>query len=186
MNFEDVATLLRPAIYHYCRRFLRDNDRAEDMTQETLIRAMGAWRDKIFENDEHVRAWFFVIARHCCLNERRTASRTIPMSVRDAMPSGEIRERGGEPYVEREVLARLEWEYIESLLARIPDSPRRVLLLNAIGFGEMATARILFLPYEDVISHLRCGRIALRTLADEEWVVWMSEKYLHSKSNNVK
>jgi RNA polymerase sigma factor (sigma-70 family) len=182
MEFEDAVTLFRPVVYRYCRRFLRDGDRAEDATQEVFVRAMDLWHGKVFEDDEHIRAWLLTIARFRCLNDARSASRTIPLSVYEKMPSGSIRGPGGNPYVEREVLSRLEWENVRALLDKFDDDRRNVLLLNAEGFHDMEICRALHLPYDDVISHLRHGPAAVRALADEEWIAWITEKYLRTKS----
>ncbi len=60
------------AILRYALRLTGDRARAEDVVQETLLRA---WQhpEVTDENERSARAWLFTVARHLIIDERRSA-----------------------------------------------------------------------------------------------------------------
>ncbi|NOT33229.1 MAG: sigma-70 family RNA polymerase sigma factor [Candidatus Eisenbacteria bacterium] len=65
---EAASELLRRyhrQVYLWCFRYVRDPDRAMDLTQDVLLRAYRAMSS--FEGRSRFSSWLFVIARNCCL-----------------------------------------------------------------------------------------------------------------------
>ncbi len=64
-----------PALFRYLLRITGDYSFAEDVVQESLLRA---WKNpKILEqSDESARAWLFTVARNLVIDDRRSARRT--------------------------------------------------------------------------------------------------------------
>ena len=60
----------RPMLLRFCRGYLGDRDAAEDVAQETLVRALSRR-----EAPDNLRAWLFTIARNLCHNRLRGAGR---------------------------------------------------------------------------------------------------------------
>jgi RNA polymerase sigma-70 factor (ECF subfamily) len=59
------------ALWRYAWRLTGDRGRAEDVVQETLLRA---WqRPHILDNGQSARAWLFTVARNMIIDERRSA-----------------------------------------------------------------------------------------------------------------
>lgn len=60
------------ALWRYALRLTGDRARAEDVVQETLLRA---WRhpDVTADADRSARAWLFTVARNLIIDERRSA-----------------------------------------------------------------------------------------------------------------
>lgn len=56
-------------IYLWCFRYVRDHERALDLTQEVLLSAFGKLPDYVHR--AHFTSWLFIIARNCCLSELR-------------------------------------------------------------------------------------------------------------------
>jgi RNA polymerase sigma-70 factor (ECF subfamily) len=61
------------AVYLWCFRYVRDHERALDMSQEVLLSAYQRMGE--FEGRAAFSSWLFVIARNRCLNEMRNDSR---------------------------------------------------------------------------------------------------------------
>ena len=71
------------ALWGYCLRLTgQDRARAEDVVQETLLRA---WRhhDRLEESRGSVRAWLFTVARNIVIDEWRTRRSRSELSVAD-------------------------------------------------------------------------------------------------------
>lgn len=63
-------------IFRFCVRYLRETERAKDLTQETFIRVFTA-RSR-FDAGRKFRPWVLCIARNLCLNELKRKS-LVPM-----------------------------------------------------------------------------------------------------------
>src|ERR1700755_3349461 len=78
------------ALWGHCLRLTHhDRARAEDVCQETLLRA---WRNAslLDESQGSVRAWLFTVARNIVIDEARTKR------ARSEIPMGELPEPGGD------------------------------------------------------------------------------------------
>ena len=59
------------ALWRYAVRLTGDQARAEDVVQETLLRA---WQHpEVTDGDRSARAWLFTVARNMIIDERRSA-----------------------------------------------------------------------------------------------------------------
>jgi RNA polymerase sigma-70 factor (ECF subfamily) len=91
-TFEQLAEPLRRELKVHCYRMLGSVHEAEDLVQETYLRA---WRSfDSFEPGTSMRAWLYRIATNACLNalaSRKSAQRLLPDQLRGAteqMPPG--------------------------------------------------------------------------------------------------
>jgi len=113
--FQQLVEPHRPELRLHCYRMLGSLDDAEDLVQETFLRA---WRavDR-FEGRASVRSWLYRIATNACLNalaSRATARRVLPEAV--GPPAVEM--PGSEPATE------IPWlePYPDAALEGVPDT----------------------------------------------------------------
>ena len=71
--FDDVVAAHHPEIYRYLRRLTFRASEADDLAQETFLRAYRAWQT--LAPDANVRAWLFAIATNLARNHFRAESR---------------------------------------------------------------------------------------------------------------
>jgi RNA polymerase sigma-70 factor (TIGR02960 family) len=75
-DFSALAERHRRELHVHCYRMLGNYDDAEELVQETLLRA---WRKRdSFDGGENLRAWLYKIATNACLDAIRARKRRIP------------------------------------------------------------------------------------------------------------
>ncbi|HUU22652.1 MAG TPA: RNA polymerase sigma factor [Phycisphaerae bacterium] len=148
-----------PAVRRYLFGLCRDWDRAEDLAQETLLKA---WRGRAgFDGRAEVRTWVFRIARNHWLDQlrrRRGRPRVDTMGE-----EGTYATDGPSPQaaVQRGELA----EAIERAMAALPDPQREALALReSEGLTFAQIGEVLGIPPATAKSRVR---YALLKLADE-------------------
>jgi RNA polymerase sigma-70 factor (ECF subfamily) len=164
---DDEAELLRAlhaehgdALFaHAVRLCGGDRQRAEDLVQETLLRA---WRhpEALDPDRGSVRAWLFTTARHLAIDAWRRRSVRVNEVITDALP---------EPPAEDETDRAVEAWTVAEALARLTPAHREVLLECFYRGRSVAEAAVrLGVPAGTVKSRthyaLRSLRLALEEL----------------------
>ena len=179
-RFEAEAMPLLDGMYGAALRLTRNPSDAEDLLQETFMRAFGAFHT--FEPGTNLKAWLYRILMNTYISSYRKAKRspqTVPTD--DVEPFSYIRslaEDGGRT-PETEVLDRIPDEEVKRALEELPDQFRMaVLLADVEGFSYKEIADITETSIGTVMSRLHRGRKALqkalwqyardRGLVDEE------------------
>ncbi|MEP6463704.1 MAG: sigma-70 family RNA polymerase sigma factor [Frankiaceae bacterium] len=150
------------ALLLYALRLLDgDRPRAEDLVQETLLRA---WRhpDALAADRGAVRPWLFTVARHLAVDAHR-ARRARPVEVGDAalaaIPSDDVLDR-----------ALQAWQVADALATLGPD--HRAVLLETYYRGRSVAeaAAVLGIPPGTVKSRTFYALRALRLVFEERGV----------------
>ena len=71
--FDDIVYRYQQPVQNFLRRYLRDRDRMEDLTQEVFIRVYKS-RER-YQPTAKLRTWLFTIATRLALNEIRSIRR---------------------------------------------------------------------------------------------------------------
>ena len=147
-------------LWAYVVRLTGDRARAEDVVQETMLRA---WRRGIADGDTggSARAWLFTVARHLVVDEARSA-RARHESSTDRLPEGSV---------EDQVDALFESLLVADGL-RALSAEHRAVVLRAY-YGRLTVAEIaaeLAIPIGTVKSRLHYGLRALRLALQERGV----------------
>ncbi len=119
-------------LYRWLYRMTRDRHTAEDLTQETFLKALGAVQS--FRPGSNFRAWVFRIGHNNFVNQKRSERRTKHQLPEDAAAP----DVGG---VEITTENREALEVIHQAVADLPDDFRSALLLRVeegLSFREVA------------------------------------------------
>src|SRR6266498_1674027 len=149
------------ALYGLARRLTGRSGDAEDLVQETLIRALRA-APKLPEGS-HVKAWLFRILRNAFYDLYRGQKHHRDI---DSVEDGEIMVEPnwlrGDAELDR--LRGVVAREIEAAMAKLADESKTVLLLDVEGFTEAEIADIMDCPVGTVKSRLMRARMSLRKL----------------------
>jgi RNA polymerase sigma-70 factor, ECF subfamily len=142
-----------PALRRYVGRFCPDGAGADDIVQETFIRA---WRHlpQLSSEDFPVRPWLFRVARNLLIDADR-AARSRPVTVRP-QPAEEGRDDTGLDRV-------LDHQLVSGALHQLSPAHRAVLVETFYGGRTLAkVARQLGIPDGTARSRLHYALQALR------------------------
>ena len=167
-RFEEEALTHAEQLYRIAVRLTGGRQVAEDLVQDTYLRAFRAWRS--YRPGTNLAAWLATIMRNANLDELRRQSRRPVQEPLDDDGDYYLYNRLAEasPQPQDEVLARLSGTAIVSALADLPPNFREVVVLVDVGdFTYADAAGILGIPIGTVMSRLYRGRRLLkRALAD--------------------
>jgi RNA polymerase sigma-70 factor (ECF subfamily) len=143
-----------PALRRFARALSRDAETADDLVQDTLVRALRA--EHLFHGGD-LRTWLFTILLNLDRNRRRGLSRRPVLAViEDADPPAEPGSDGTGRDIQRG-------------LSLLPSEQREVLLLVALeGMSYREAADVQGVPIGTVMSRLSRARTTLRTHIDGE------------------
>lgn len=145
-----------PALRRYARALTHDPDRADDLVQDCLERAIrkrGLWRPS-----GSVRSWMFRILLNVYRNDLRRLRRSLaPLSL-EALP-------GSDPVGPDVQPGRLALAETARAMQALPDEQREALLLVAVEEMSYAeAAAVLTIPVGTLMSRLARARATLRDL----------------------
>lgn len=133
-------------VYVWCYRVVRDHNRALDLAQETLINAYRGL--DAFEGRSGFGSWLFMIARHRCVSEIRSASRRkgeeiLPDDLADPGPSPDeiLESRTDEEEVLELIRRRLDPVEQEALWLRCFEGLPVDEITHLLGIGASTGAR---------------------------------------------
>jgi RNA polymerase sigma-70 factor, ECF subfamily len=149
-EFGEVALPQTRNLLRFARRLTADQAAAEDLVQETLMRA---WRGfDQFRGGTNARAWLFRILLNNFYGQGRKGRLTlVPLGQTDKAGAG-----GG--------VAALE---VKQALANLPVEQRTVLMLGVVeGFTCREMSEMLHIPIGTVMSRMSRARQAMRSQLD--------------------
>jgi RNA polymerase sigma-70 factor (ECF subfamily) len=163
-RFEAEALPLLPGLYSAAFRLTRNAADAEDLVQETFLRAYRGFHQ--FEPGTNLKAWLYRILTNTFINSYRKKQREPQTDSLDETEDwylySRMAERGTEPSAETSVIESLPDEDVQEALSSLPEQFRiAVLLADVEGFSYKEIADITGVPIGTVMSRLHRGRKAL-------------------------
>jgi RNA polymerase sigma-70 factor (ECF subfamily) len=140
-----------PRLRRFARVLARQTDVADDLVQETLLRAIAARNQ--FQEGTNLRAWLFTILRHARAAAVRRAARS-PMVHPEILPDAPV--SGGQE--ERQSMHDVANAYVR--LSPIHREALWVVVVEGLDYAD--AARVLGVPAGTLRSRLSRAREQLR------------------------
>ena len=166
--FEAEALASLDSLYRTARRLSRDQAEAEDLVQETYLKAFRA-ADR-FEPGTNLRAWLFTILHNTARNRARDRARDAVIVDTEAVERAAEQDPRGSPGVPGTPVETPETLLVRAALApelqaaidELPDSFRQAVWLRDVEeFSYSEIADMLEIPIGTVMSRISRGRKAL-------------------------
>ena len=167
-TFADQAMDLMPSLYAAALRMTRNPADAEDLVQETYLRAYRGFGG--FQEGTNLKAWLYRILTNTYINSYRAKKRRPDETDLDEVEDLYLYRRIGGleaamagRSAEDELLDRFTDTEVKEALESLPENFRMaVLLADVEGFAYKEIADILDIPIGTVMSRLHRGRKALQ------------------------
>jgi RNA polymerase sigma-70 factor (ECF subfamily) len=152
-GFRDDIEATIPALRRYARALTRDADTADDLVQDTLVRALRS--ERLFLGGD-LRSWLYTILTNLNRNRRRSLARRPPFTeLLDTSTEASGTEAEGRDIVRA--------------LAGLAEDQRSVLLLVMLeGLSYREVAEIQGVPIGTVMSRLARARAYVKQSLDGE------------------
>ncbi len=170
-RFENEALPLLSTIYAGAYRLTQDPTSAEDLTQETFLKAYAAFHQ--FEPGTNIKAWLFRIMQNTFISQYRKDSKAPYQTSVDELEEWELSALEATsqtvlPSAEMQALRSMPDTVIVEALKQLPEEFRTpVYLADAEGFSYAEIAEILDIPMGTVMSRIHRARVRLRGLLTE-------------------
>jgi RNA polymerase sigma-70 factor (ECF subfamily) len=150
-SFRAELIALLPQLRAFARFLARDPAAADDLVQETTMRALAAWRQ--YEPGTNMRAWLFAIQRNL-----------FRQGLRRRRPQAEAEQERSAPPGQDAHMAMGE---LDRALRRLPPAQREaILLVGAQGFSYEEAAAICATAVGTMKARVSRARSALARALD--------------------
>jgi RNA polymerase sigma-70 factor (ECF subfamily) len=179
-RFALITERHRRELQVHCYRMLANYEDAQDMTQETFLRAWN--KRESFKGHAALRTWLYRIATNACLDflEKRNDRTPVPAGL----PGGGSEVHYLQPYPDRmlpedpqeSVVARetIELAFIVAV-QHLPPRQRAVFILrDVLGWPASKVASALELTVASVTSALQRARVTMREQLPDRRLDWRS------------
>jgi RNA polymerase sigma-70 factor (ECF subfamily) len=155
--FRPSVEAMIPALRRYARALTRDTDIADDLVQDTLVRALRS--ERLFHGGD-IRSWLYTILTNLNRNRRRSLARRPTIS--QLTEHDEASANGTEA----------EGRDIERALSGLVEEQRSALLLVMLeGLTYREVADIQGVPIGTVMSRLARARAHIKASLDGEKIM---------------
>jgi RNA polymerase sigma-70 factor, ECF subfamily len=167
-TFADLAMEHMGSLYSAALRMTRNPSDAEDLVQETYLKAYRAFNT--FQEGTNLKAWLYKILTNTFINSYRSKKRRPEQSELEDVEDlylyrrlGGLEAAAAGRSAEEEVLDSFTDAEVKAAIESLPEQFRiAVLLADIEGFSYKEIAEILDVPIGTVMSRLHRGRKALQ------------------------
>ncbi len=166
-EFEALALVHLDALYGAAHRLTRNPRDAEDLVQETILRAYRFWDS--FQRDSNCKAWLFKILTNTFINsyQKQKRGREVlgaAMAEQEATDGVLFHQRAESQRDPEELLLKhtVSEDVVRALASLPPEFRLAVVLCDIEGFSYKEIAEIMECPVGTVMSRLYRGRKLLK------------------------
>ncbi|MET3698451.1 RNA polymerase sigma-70 factor [Bacillus oleivorans] len=143
LDIEEIYNLYYKDVYHFAIYYTNNKHEAEDITQETFIKAMKNLNS--LQSLEKAKVWILTIAKNTAIDYKRKMRRI------SFFPAFFKEERLSAPSPEERMLGQDSWKYVQKALLKLKPQYRSILILRGIKeYSTQETAEILGITEEKV------------------------------------
>lgn len=174
ISFEEIVARYHGKVFQLVYRYTGDYEESCDLTQDTFVRAYGAWNE--FRGDSQIFTWLYRIAINLCHNHQKKTQRRRQVErvsldaplCEDAGEHSEGLQVADERPLPLQVLESCELRLrLQEALLELPDNYRTVIVLRDIeGLTYEEIARVTDSTLEAIKSRLFRARNAVRRLME--------------------
>ncbi|MBH0158907.1 MULTISPECIES: RNA polymerase sigma factor SigW [Fictibacillus] len=162
--FEGIVDLFKDKIYRHCFRMVGNGHEAEDLAQETFLRA---YRNISKYNSEYkFSTWIFRIATNLCIDRLRKKKPDYYLDAEVPGTDGATmysQLSSEEPLPEEVVTENEEWNELQSEIMKLPEKYRTAILLKYVeDLSLEEISKIMDIPVPTVKTRIHRGREALK------------------------
>lgn len=133
-------------VYRLCYSYMKNANDTEDMVQETFLRLIRS--GKVFENQQHEKAWLIVTASNLCKDQlKRWWRKTVPLEEQETVADSPDRDR----------------DVLQAVVSLPADYKAVVYLYYYEGYTTQQIAKFLHCRESTVRSRLTRARKKLRS-----------------------
>ncbi len=171
--YAEIVNRYKDQIYHLIFRMVKDNAQADDLTQETFIKAFNALAS--FNSEYAFSTWLYKIAANNCIDffrkkKLQTYSLNSPIKAKDGDIQRDFPDSTQEP--ESGLISKEQTNQIKSAIEKLPKKYREAILLRHINDKS----------YEEIAEHLDIplGTVKVRIFRAREMLKKMLREQLKS------
>jgi RNA polymerase sigma-70 factor, ECF subfamily len=166
-GFSEEALPWLDAVHRFALRLTGDLSDAEDLVQETFLRAYRSWEQ--YERGSSCRSWLFTICRHTYLHGQQSARARYELSETDVIGQSDdselsfVNQRATPAGSPEDFFNRILDDELVAAIDALPEDFREVLIMSDLGdltYPEIAS--VLAIPVGTVKSRLFRARREVR------------------------
>jgi RNA polymerase sigma-70 factor, ECF subfamily len=162
-SFEATAVPHMDAVYDAALRLAGDPASAQDLTQETFLRALRSFGT--FRAGSNCRAWLLRIQYNLFCTQYRRGRRMPLVPLDDDADDRALELPSFEPGPEEQTVRELDREAVRRAIARLPEDFRMtVVLVDIHGLSCAEAATVMGVPRGTILSRLHRARRRLEPM----------------------